>query len=44
MSEDVILPLDDDVTVLGQPADTKYYTYPPPHDHHPADSHRDYDF
>jgi len=44
MSEDVILPLDDDVTVLGKPADTKYYTYPPPHDHHPADSHRDYDF
>ena len=44
MSEDVILPLDDDVTVLDQPADTKYYTYPPPHDHHPADSHRDYDF
>ena len=45
MSEDVLLPLDDDVTVLNKPADTKYYTYPPPHDHHPSDAqHRDYDF
>ena len=45
MSEDVLMPLDDDVTVLNKPADTKYYTYPPPHDHHPqADGHRDYDF
>ena len=44
MSEDVLMPLDDDVTVLNKPADTKYYTYPPPHDHHPSDTHRDYDF
>jgi len=42
MAEQVVLPMDDDVTVLNQPAETKYYSTLPPHDH--PDTHRDYDF
>ena len=42
MAEQVVLPMDDDVTVLNQPVETKYYSTLPPHDH--PDTHRDYDF
>ena len=41
MLEDVMLPADDDVTVLNRPVQTKYYTTPPIKEHHPQ---RDYDF
>ena len=40
MQEEVILPAEDDVTVLNKPVQTKYYEPPASHDH-PA---RDYDF
>jgi hypothetical protein len=42
MQEQVIIPMDDDVTVLNRPVETKYYSPPPQHDH--PDTHRDYDF
>ena len=41
MLEDVMLPADDDVTVLNRPVQTKYYTTPATKEHHPQ---RDYDF
>jgi len=40
MQEDVILPADDDVTVLHKPVQTKYYEQPAVHNH----PNRDYDF
>ena len=42
MQEQVVIPMDDDVTVLNRPVETKYYSPPPHHDH--PDTHRDYDF
>lgn len=40
MKEDVVMPLDDDVTVLNKPVQSKYYEPPVTHNHPP----RDYDF
>jgi len=42
MQEQVVIPMDDDVTVLNRPVETKYYSPPPQHEH--PDTHRDYDF
>jgi len=40
MKEEVILPADDDVTVLNKPVQTKFYENPVTHNH----PNRDYDF
>jgi len=42
MAEEVLIPMDDDVTVLNRPVETKYYSPPP--DLEPQGVHREYDF
>jgi len=43
MQEQVVIPLDDDVTVLNRPVETKYYSPPPDHIHTEG-HHEGYDF